>query len=205
MLHVQVDMASLNQVFKALDMPRDKSKLILKQALNQTAKEAEKFMYKKAYSEFTMSSSEIKSAMSNKKATAGRLESQVISKSKIKEPKNYKVTGTNKVKIERGGSAKTIQFLNAPDPARPHDHYKAFWVQYKSGHIALAQRIPGQKMKAKKKEAIKSIYSPSVPYQMGAGGGSKSRKRVSILMPEVETLLQKNLELALSRYLGSVT
>ena len=49
-------------------------------------------------------------------------------------------------------------------PGAAGDKYKAFIVRYKSGHYALAQRVPGKRMKSNPhKEAIKSLLSISAP------------------------------------------
>ena len=49
-------------------------------------------------------------------------------------------------------------------PGSGRDQYKAFVTRFKNGHYAVAQRVPGKRMKSKPaKEAIQSLMSVSVP------------------------------------------
>ena len=62
-------------------------------------------------------------------------------------------------------------------------------------HLAFAQRVPGSRMKNKNKEAIKSLYAPSVP---------KMEEVVykDEIADDMNDILMDNIQKQILRYLG---
>lgn len=177
MIHFQVDMQDLTEIEAALGMMKDKSRMVLKAAINNAAKETEKRMSREAKQKYRYESgrvADIREANDIKKAKASNLAATIEVKSKIKEPKNFVLVPDTYFPGGRGAppwvKAKNLRngklHKLASRPNDSGDKYKAFVVKYpnKNGndHIALAQRVPGSRMKDKNKEAIKSLYAPSI-------------------------------------------
>ena len=80
-------------------------------------------------------------------------------------------------------------------PGATGDKYKGFVIQYQNGHRALAQRVPGKKMKSKPwKEAVKSLLSLSTP---------KMEEKVydEKISSDMYDVLQKNIQEQILRYM----
>lgn len=206
MIEVQIEMPSLKKILKELDVPKDKSKLILRKAINDTVKETQKYMFQEADAEYTMESEDIKAALDQKKATTGNLFGAVYSRSNVKEmyaDYNYDL-------MSGGGFAANI-VRGKHEPVQSADgSRKAFYVTYKNSnkfagardHTTIAIR------KGKKKLPIHTILAPSVPKQMGfySKASAKSKAREEKTTDYVHDRLAANIQTSITRFLGgSVT
>ena len=213
--HFYVQMDSLKEIEAALGMTRDKSKLILKAAINNAAKQTNKSMVKetkKKYgykrgggSEDTVTNTVDKMKAANKvnKAKSGNLSASVEVKGPVNELLGFHVTPSlyvpgggypewYKAKVLRNGKLHKV----ALRPNAGGDKYKGFIIQYKSGHYALAQRVPGKRMKNNpRKEAVKSLLSISTP-----------KAEETVYKEEIDAdmydILQKNIQEQIQRFLG---
>lgn len=173
MMYVHVEMDDLIEIEKALGMAKDKSKMVLRAAINNAAKQTEKGMVDSANEKYRFKSGkkDIRKANSVRKAKARDLSALVEARGPLNELLDFHVTPIiyvpgggypewYKARALRGGELKNIALR--PDAAG--DKYKGFIIRYKSGHYALAQRVPGKRMKSNpKKEAVKSLLSLSTP------------------------------------------
>ena len=154
MIHFQVEMDDLTRIEAALGMAKDKSKMVLRTAINNTAKQTMKLLIDEANKEYQMSqSAQVRKTLALKKATTGSLTAVITSKGRVNElynfmvkPKTYisggGVSGGYSAHIKRNSAYKNIYLKqNAGDS---EDKYRAFIVKYKSGHTTLAQRRPGK-------------------------------------------------------------
>lgn len=212
--HFYVQMDSLKEIEAALGMARDKSRLILKAAINNTAKQTNrsmvkgtkrKYSYKRgAGSEDSVTNTvgDMKAANKVKKAKSGDLSASVEVKGPINELLGFHVAPAlyvpgggypewYKARVLKKGRTQKI----ALRPNAGGDKYKAFIIQYKSGHYALAQRIPGQRMeKDPRKEAVKSLLSISTP---------KAEETVykEEIDPDMYDILQRNIREQIQKFL----
>lgn len=205
MIAYHVDMQDLTRIEKTLRMTRDKSKLVLKGAINDTVKQTVNLLTNEAVKEYYIGRSKVKKTLNTDKATTGNLEAVITSSGAVNElydfrvrPKHYDPKARPKAghtgNVKRDNSAKRLYLK----PSAPHDKYKAFVVKYKSGHITIAQRVPGKRMKSNpEKEAINTLLSSSTPnilgYEKGVYGAVK---------PQMNDLLMKNIQQQMQRYLG---
>ena len=179
--HFYVEAANLKDIEAALGETKDKAKAVLKAAINNAAKQIDKQMInetKKTYryprgqsGSVANTVEELKRANTLKKAKVKDLSAAVVVKGATSELLGFRVSPTlyvpgggspewYKASVRRGESMKRV----ALRPGAAGDKYKAFIVRYKSGHYALAQRVPGKRMKSNPhKEAIKSLLSISAP------------------------------------------
>ena len=173
-LEFQVDMQDLTEIEAALGMTKDKSKLVLRAAINNAAKQIEKQMVDEtnATYKFQGRKAGIKSANTIKKATVGRMEATIKAKGPANElldfqvsPRTYFPAGRGAPKWVKSRGRKDRKLTRvARFPSASGDKYKGFVVKFKSGHLAMVERVPGKSMRGKPhKEAIESLYSIATP------------------------------------------
>lgn len=206
MIHILVNMDDLTEIESALGMAKDKSTMVLRTAINNTAKEAEKAISRTAKSRYAYKKgvSDFRSANKIKKATTKDLAAIITMKGKTNEMLDFRVSPDTyypgskgapswiKGKIMRQGRLKKV----ALNPGG-RDRYKAFVVKYQSGHLAFAQRVPGSHMRSNSsKEAIKSLSAMAVP--------KMEEIAYTEVLPDnyIENLLMTNIQAQIARYLG---
>ncbi len=202
MIHIQVEMEDLLKIESKLNMSRDKSKLILRNAINNTAKQTEKRMADGAKARYRYKK-DIRKANSIEKTNTKKLSATIRAKGAVNElldfyvqPSTYYPGGRGapkwvKARVLRGAKLSRI----ALRPEAHRDKYKGFVVKYPTGHMALAQRVPGKYMKSKpKKELLRSLISISTP---------KMEETVykEEIAEEMYDLLEKNIEEQMKRFL----
>lgn len=206
MIHVLVNMDDLTRIERDFGMRRDKTNLVLRAAINNTAKDVKHKMAKGAgqrYALNTRGMEPYKSITKITKATTKTLEAFVIAKDGPQDLYEYKLNDRTyypgskgaprwiKAKQMRSGSLKNLAVIQGA----AGDKHKAFVVKYHSGHLAIAERIPGTHMKGSpEKEAIRSLYATSKP------------KAEEIIYDRevavgVQDLLQRNIQIQTQRFL----
>ncbi len=218
MIQYHVDMPSLVEIERSLGMQKDKSKLVLRTAINKTAQKVPDMLVKQAAREYYIRKpSALKKTLKVQKATTKTLTAVVQSSGRVSELYDFSVVpralrtknrppGGHKGQVLREGSGKTVVYpsITKGGPfTKRSDPHKAFVVKYKSGHITVAQRIPGtvrgtpRKDHPEGEEAIKNRFSLSIPKMLG------SEERVySVVGPQIEERLQQNIQEQMLRYLG---
>lgn len=201
MIHYIVSMDDIQGFEKALGMSKDKSRLILRAALNQTAKELEKKMAKKASKRYALNKggqAAYRKINHIKKATTGNLSAMITASSGTQDLIDYKINNRTYYPGGKGApkqiKAKVLK-KSSYKPLAARDGYKAFVVLFQSGHLAVAERIPGSRMRDKNKEAIRTLYSIS-----------KSKSEEVVLKKdidaEVHDILARNIQEQVARFLG---
>lgn len=210
MIRYHVKMQGLEELERDLGVMKDKSKLILRGAINNTAKNVRKDMEHGANRRYKLDSKRLGSGLQGfkaageiKKATVGNLTAYINVKGPIGEVYDYQVNPKTyypgskgapnwiKAKVKKSSRLRNMSLLKSGK-----DKYKAFVVRYHSGHLALAERVPGKSMKGNShKEAIRSLYSNSVP---------KDEEMVykEELEPDINDTLLKAIEQQIQRFLG---
>ena len=201
MIHYVISLDDLQNLERDLGIAKDKSKYILRAAINQSAKDVEKRMVKDAAKRYALNKggqAAYKKINKIKKATVGDLAAIITASGSPLEMLDYKVN--NRTYYPGGrGAPKQIkgrvlkQSRYKPLAAAPG--YKAFIVKYKSGHLAVAERVPGTRMRGSSKEAVRSLYSISL---------SKSEEVVfkKNIDADVYDILAKNIQEQIARFLG---
>lgn len=202
---IHVEMEGLHKIESDLGMLRDKSNIVLRRAINETAKTVNKEMVDGAHKKYIYKKkkADIKKANTIKKATVSKMHSQISAVGPSNELLDFRVSPSTYFPGSRGAPRWIKARAMRSEPfkrmaLRPNaagDKYKAFVVKYKSGHYALAQRVPGKKMQSKPwKEAVKSLLSLSVP-KMEAVAYDEN------LEGKVDDILAKNIQQSIEQTL----
>lgn len=205
MIHFQVEMEGLHEIESALGMMKDKSKMVLRTAINNTAKETVTLLADEANREYYIPKARVKKTMSTEKATVGKLEAIITSAEPVNELYDFKVSPKAYTPHNRPPAGHTGNVRRDRSPSRLYlkpgasgDKYKAFVVRYRSGHITIGQRVPGKRMKSKPhKEFVKTLLSPSTPNMLGYEQGV-----YGVVKPKMYDMLQQNIQAQIQRYLG---
>lgn len=204
MIHFHVEMEGLHEIEAALGMTKDKSRMVLKAAINNTAKQTITLLVDEANREYYIAKSKVKKTLSTTKATAGKLEAIITSTEPVNElydfrvqPRTYVrgggVPGGYKGNVRRDKAASKLVLR----PGAAGDKYRAFVVKYQSGHVTVGQRVPGKRMKSKPgKEFVKTLLSPSTPNMLGYEQGV-----YGVVEPQMYDTLQKNIQEQILRFL----
>ena len=194
MIHFQVDMQDLTRIESALGMMKDKTKYVLRAAINTTAKQT-----------VTLLADEVRKTLSIDRATVGTLTAIVTSAEPVNELYDFKVSPRTYIRgsgVPRGYKGNVRRDKNAGSlvlkPGSGGDQYRAFVVKYKSGHMTVGQRVPGKRMKSQPdKEFVKSLLSPSTPNMLGYEEGV-----YGVVEPQMYDMLQRNIQKQIRRFLG---
>lgn len=205
MIHFQVEMEDLTRIESALGMLKDKSKMVLRTAINNTAKQTVTLLVDEANKKYYVTKAKVKSTITTKKATAGNLQATIISAEPVNELYDFKVApkGYNPHNRPPAGHTGNVRRDKSPGrlylrPGASGDQYKAFVVRYRSGHVTVGQRVPGKRMKSNgAKEAVKTLLSSSTPNMLGYEQGVWG-----IVEPKMNDLLMANIQAQIERYLG---
>ena len=199
MISVYVSMDSLKEVEAGLNMTKDKSKLVLRTAINETAKETMRLLVDETSERYYIKKKDVRKTAKLQKATTGFMMAFAQFRGPIGELYDFRVLpraynpkarpkAGHKGNVDRENAPKYLRRMpNATRRNGKKDQYKAFVVRYRSGHITVAQRIPGKPMKSKPwKEAIKTLYAPSVANLMGWEKGvyAKYEDEISAMLAE---------------------
>lgn len=209
-IHIDVNMDDLTHIEKELGMVKDKSTMVLRNAINEAAKELNKRLLKEDKKEYAFrDKGALNSAHTGNidKANVSKMWATVVVKSKIGElykfdtnplrvavPKGqpYNPPRWYKARVEKSGKRTPL----ALKKGTRGDQYKAFVVQFSNGHLAVVQRQPGTQMRSNPaKEAIKSLYSPSIPNM-----SKEMYEKYEAIRSE--ELLESHIQRQIARYLG---
>ena len=207
MIQYHVEMEDLTRIEAALGMMKDKSKMVLRTAINNAAKQTEDRMVSEAKGRYRYKNGrkgDIREANDIKKAKVSSLSATITATGPVNElldfhvkPSTYFPGSKGAPKWIKARALRESKLQNiALFPSAAGDKYKAFVIKYKSGHLALAQRVPGQRMKSKPhKEAVKSLLSIATP-----------KMEEVVYKTEIDhdmyDILQRNIQEQIIRYLG---
>lgn len=205
MIHFLVDMDSLREIEADLNITKDKSRMVLRNAINRTAARLKKRLPEEAEERYQVKrKSSLRKDIKVKKARVSDLVAIVSSKGKPMDVYDFNVNPRpyNPRNRPRLGHKANVVRENLPKflmlrPNAARDKYRGFVVRYKNGHISVAQREPGTRMRSNpKKEAIKNLYSLSVPamlsYEMGVYG-KLSEETQGFLLEEIRRQMLRSL------------
>ena len=170
MIHYCINMDGLEEIEAALGKAKDKSKYVLRAAINNSAKEVEKRITKGAGQRYARQQGGMrpyKAVTTIKKAKIGSLAAIVEARDKASDLYEYKMNDRTYYPGSKGAPSwikakqlKSSRLRRLSAQTSGSDKHKAFVVRYHSGHLAIAERVPGTHMKGKpEKEAIRSLYA----------------------------------------------
>lgn len=208
MIEYNVEIDGLYELNLALGRLRNKSNIILRTAINNTAKQTMTLLVDEANKEYQISQpAKIKKTLTLDRATAKNLTATITSKGRVNELYNFMVkprtyirgggvSGGYGAHTKRGAGYQNI-FLKQ-NAAADEDKYRAFVVKYKSGHRTLAQRRPDRRMKSDpSKEFLKTLFAPSIPNILGDEQGV-----YGVVEPRMRSMLQQNIDAQIQKFLG---
>jgi hypothetical protein len=187
---------ALQYAEKELGEFSSKAPQVVRTAINQTAKDAQKLLLSKAKETYAVKGTAFTgksgSAMRITRATTARLQAKLHSEGspidlyKFKTSPSKYATGSARPSATRAKALRANSLKNLKVDTR-----WAFVVQFKNGHVTLAQRV------GKKRLPIKTLYSVSSPQMIG-----DETRVYNIVEPEVEELLYKNLRAGIAKIKG---
>lgn len=92
MIQYNVDVDDLRQIENALGMSKDKSKQILKSAINSTEKETTKLLSGEANKRYYIKKTKVDKTLDTKKATVSNLEGLITSTGGVNELYDFRVS-----------------------------------------------------------------------------------------------------------------
>lgn len=199
MIAVTIDMdKELQKIEKMLGDLAPKSKNVLVKAINATAKQARKELANTAQEAYAVRTARFNKAMTIQNANTRHLDATIKTTGEVMELIDFKASPSSpatggarpditKGKVLQSGNLKALQM----------DNLKAFVVKFKSGHVSVAQRVPGKKMQSDpSKDFLKKLLSPSIPTMIG------SEKNVyGIVKPLIQTNLEANIQTQIKKLL----
>lgn len=140
LLIVEYDGALVDAVGRALGGLKSQRFKVLKNAVNATAKQAQKDLVERAQAEYTAKKGPLKKAAAIKKGTDSRPEATITVKGATLELREFKTSAPKsgaKAKILNSSTLKLIQ-------SQKGSRAKAFLATFESGHTAIVQRQDGE-------------------------------------------------------------
>ena len=175
LLVIEYDGALVDAVGHALGDLKSQRFKVLKNAVNATAKQAQKDLVERAQAEYTAKKGPLKKATTIKKGTDSKPEATITVKGATLELREFKTSAPKsgaKAKILNSSTLKLIQ-------SQKGGRAKAFLATFESGHTAIVQRQEGETYRrdGAKRQAkygrhidmtrIKKLLSISFPKMVG--------------------------------------
>lgn len=205
MIYIEVDTEDLQNTLRGLNIPKGKLNSILKAAINRTARQVKSWLPEEVEDRYHIKRiGQVKKGLKMTGAKVSNPVAHIISSGHANDLYDFNVTSRRYNPSNRPVAGHKANVLRANSPValmlKPNaskDKYRAFVVKYKSEHVAIAQRIPGKKMKGNsKKEAIRNLYSISTPAMLGYEKGVMAK-----VSPKTEALLASEVAKGIERYL----
>ena len=205
MIYIEIDTEDLQNTLRGLNIPKGKLNSILKAAINRTARQVKSWLPEETEDRYHIKRiGQVKKGLKMTGAKVSNPVAHIISSGHANDLYDFNVTSRRYNPSNRPVAGHKANVLRANSPValmlKPNaskDKYRAFVVKYKSKHIAIAQRIPGKKMKGNsKKEAIRNLYSISTPAMLGYEKGVMAK-----VSPKTEELLASEVAKGIARYL----
>ena len=173
-LRFEFDEDLLRTIEDALGSMKNESRRVLKNAVNDTARDAKKDLAKKAQETYAVKQGRFTKAMKTQNATESSLTATINVTGE--QPATYR-TGQDKPDVLK---AKVL--LSSSLKGLMKSNNKAFLVKFRNGHVSVAQRYH------KTRYPIKKLLSNSIPTMIG------SKDRVyGVIEPEIYDTLMDNI------------
>jgi Prophage minor tail protein Z (GPZ). len=199
-INIELDPNVLSAINAKLEVVGKEAPYLIQNTLNEVAKKARDMLAEKAQETYALKTNSFKKDMKIKRATKGNLEAVIKTKGGVLELRDFKASPSGYVPGRRKGSLGVKGKVLKSSSMKRLDlgGNKAFIIRFKSGHISVAQRVPGKRMKSNpQKEFVKKLLSPSIPKMIG-----NEKKVYGIVRPRIEEDIQNSINKHLKRILG---
>lgn len=188
-IEFQYDENMLRTIENALGSLKSESRKVLKNAVNETAKQAKVALAEKAQETYVVKKTRFTKAMATKKATTSRPEAIIKITGEQMELKDFKVSPAkynpkNRPPITR---AKVLLSSSLKGLA---SNTKAFVAQFKNGHVSVVQRY------GKARYPLRKLLSNSIPKMVG-----NQEKVYGIVEPDIYDNLMANIRAEIGKVL----
>mgnify|MGYP001048540360 CR=1 FL=1 len=184
MIEISYDQNMITQIERKLGQMKKEAPKALKNAINQTAKQARKDLANEAQRTYTVKTGRFNKAMKIKNATSSKLEATIRAKGGVMGLKDFKVSPANmqtgkkrpeviKAKVLKSGSMKPLQM----------GELKAFVTKFSNGHMAVVQR------RGNERKPLRTFHANSIPVMLG-----NERHVYGIVKPDIKKNLKLNVE-----------
>ena len=202
MIEITINRNTLGQIETRLGRMQNQAPSVLKNAINQTAKQARKDLASEAQKKYTIKNAGFNRAMRLKAASVSNMEAVITSSGAPIPLKNFRVSkagGRVRAQVLKSGGLKELEvggrkaFVN--NIARKGQTRKRDTAKGGKGtqvkHMSVAQRL------TEKRLHIKELYSNSIPIMIG------NEDRVyGVVKPNIQDNLQRNIEYQIRKVLG---
>lgn len=181
MIEISYDRNMLEQVERKLGRMKSEAPKALKNALNQTARQARTDLKNQVRKQYTVKAGKVSQAMRIQRATNTRLDATIFVKGKVLNITNYKTSVPKKgakAQVKKDGGLKQIV---GPKGI----------TAFKGINDLLWQR------RGKERYPIKPLKSLSIPKAVG-----DEKKVYGMVKPDIKKNLKKNVEAQVRRILG---
>lgn len=205
MIYIRVDTEELENAIRDLGIPKGKLNNILKSAINRTARQVKDWLPKETEDRYHIRRMRnVRKNLIMKGARVSNPVAHITSTGHANDLYDFNVTSRRYNPSNRPPMGHKANVLRSNSPVslmlKPNasgDKYRAFVVKYESKHIAIAQRVPGTRMRSNpNKESIKNLYSISTPAMLGYEKGVGAK-----VLPKTEELLVSEVAKGIARYL----
>lgn len=187
MITFEVNEAELKTLENRLQNMPDDARNTLKIAINKTAKQARSRIATQAKLTYAAKTGRFNKNMKIQNAKKSNLVATISTNGKAMELMDFRASPakvpnpSNRPKVTKGKVLRTNSLKNLEK-----NGIKAFVARFKSGHVAVVERVPGKTMKSDpKKEALRKLLSPSIPQMVG-----NEEKVLDIVQPYIHDDLQ---------------
>lgn len=194
MIEITYDRNMLSKVERRLGRMKSEAPKVLKNAINQTAKQARKDLATEAQKTYVVKVGSFNKEMKIKGATTGRMEATIKATGEPLPLRSFRISkagGRIRAQVLKSGGLKPLErngiraFVN--NVAKKNQKRKRDTEKGKKGsqvtHVAVAQRL------SKKRLEIKTLWGNSIPVMIG------NEKRVyGIVKPHIKENLRRNVE-----------
>ena len=202
MIEITINRNTLGQIETRLGRMQNQAPSVLKNAINQTAKQARKDLASEAQKKYTIKNAGFNRAMRLKAASVSNMEAVITASGAPIPLKNFRVSkagGRVRAQVLKSGGLKELEvggrkaFVN--NIARKGQTRKRDTAKGGKGtqvkHMSVAQRL------TEKRLHIKELYSNSIPIM----GGTEDRV-YGVVKPNIQDNLQRNIEYQIRKVLG---
>lgn len=184
---MNTDMRSV--IEKRLEKMPEAVNEVLKDAVNDTAKWARTRLANKAKQTYVVKTGSFNKNMKIKNATKSHAVAVITTKGSVMEIRDFKASPNSYApSSERPEAVKGRVLKSSSAKALQKGTLKAFVARFKSGHVAVVQRVEQGKVPARSKlkdRYVKKLLGPSIPKMIG------DEKRVyGIVEPEIQSTLR---------------
>ena len=189
MIDFVIEHNQINQICNKLSHIRNCTPMALKNAINNTAKEARVLLLEQAQKTYAVKKGRFNKSATIKKATGYNLTAVINIKGSPMELKDFKVSPATVPKtFVKGRQTKAKVISSNQMKSLEINGIKAFIVKFASGHVTVAQRQGAERL------PIKTLYSTSIPKMIG-----NEARVYGIVAPKINTIYQTEVQKAVEK------